>query len=171
VKRRRVLIALTVLGAGTFIAWKFTHRHDPRLVGRWLMTYDERPAIEQDSAMTGASGFAQKTEWQFYENGTGEVHRNFPTVFSAQGWDKFRWWSNGGRLHIHWQEGRTGWAAIHEGTADLYRHFRGGPILHPVEEYEWLIEGPDEIRLEPKPRSQWRVLRVIYLTRLPEDES
>jgi hypothetical protein len=164
--KRRVVMLAMLLGVGAFIAWRWTHRHDARLVGRWLVTEDAPATAEQLQAATDRTKVVPKTEWTLHSDGTGRQNvwgwmGSFGVTFTG-----CRWWTSGDRLCIQWDAYGTGWEWIKQTTDDLHRVLRGDQSQYPVYKYEFAIEGPGLIRVQ----SRGGPSDVLYLTRLPEYE-
>ena len=171
-KRRRLIIALTVLmGVGALSAWMWTHRHDSRLVGRWLVTEDTPATAEQLQAAADRTKSLPKIVWVLHRDGSG--------VFSDQQMrggrlrsygSEVRWWTNGDRLRIKWEMTPSGWESIKESAEDLYCVLSGEPPRNPAFEIGYANETSDLIRLEPRDLPSNQPMYVLYLTRLKEDE-
>ena len=162
-----MLLCLAALGA-----WKWTHRHDPRLVGRWLVTEDVPATAEELQAATDRTKLLPKTEWTLESDGSGRMSaRQLPgSLFGGLGSELY-WSTNGDRLRIKWGMPSGGWESIKESADVLYREFRGERPWNPVMNYDYVIERPGLIRVEPRDGPNGQRTGVLYLTRLPEDES
>jgi hypothetical protein len=171
-RRRRLLIALVaLLVTGTLAGWKLTHRHDPQLVGRWLMTEDAPATTEQLAAATDRTKFEPKTEWMLRDDGSGmmSARQRVGSVAPDLG-SPLRWWTSGDRLRIRWGMPLSAWESIKERFDVLYGKFSGEPPYDPVIKYDYFIERPDLIRVEPKDHADTQSLGVLYLTRLAEGD-
>jgi hypothetical protein len=168
--RRLVIALLALIVAGTFAAWKLTHRHDPQLVGRWLMTEDAPATAEQLAAATDRTNFEPKTEWMLRGDGSGmmSARQHAGSLMGAFG-SELCWWTNGKRLRIRWGMSLSAWESIKERFEVLYGKVSGESPYDPVADYDYVIEGPNLICVYPTDGPNGKRLGVLYLTRLPED--
>ncbi|MBL8851708.1 MAG: hypothetical protein JNG89_18650 [Planctomycetaceae bacterium] len=170
-RRRLVIVLVTLFIVAALGAWKWTHRHDARLAGRWLVTESSPPTAEQLRAATDRANFDPKQEWTLASDGAGRMSgRQWAGSTIAAFGSELHWWTNGDRLRIKWGLSRPGWESLKESAADLSRVLRGDPPQNPVLNYDIVIEGPDLIRVQPGNTSWDPSPKVLYLSRLPEDD-
>lgn len=118
--RRRVVIALALLlCTGSAIAWHVWPRHDRRLVGIWLHTYDGQPlpadAIERVS--NGERYFGARG-WKLQADGSGIGHYHLPMLTQPY---PIRWRTRGDRLYIRHDSGNDD---LLEELAELWKTLR-----------------------------------------------
>jgi hypothetical protein len=109
-----IVVLLPVLIAAGAAAWWMTHRHDSRIVGRWLLSDSPGPG--------------DGIEWRFDADGTGRhgPGRSFVT---------FRWWTAGERLHLKWGASREGWGALKDTVDELWETLHGKSLEGRHEEF------------------------------------
>ena len=170
-RRRRAVIALALLTVVALAVWKRTHRHDARVVGRWLVTEQAPATPEQIRAALDRANSDPRIEWSLDSDGGGRMcGRQWAGSLVASFGSQFQWWSNGNGLRIKWGMTRYGWEAFKERVEDLYRSLTGDQ-RRAVHRYDFIIESPDLIRVQPGELPCDHSPEVLYLTRLPEEET
>lgn len=175
-RRRRMLISLVLmLVIGSWIAWRITHRHDPRFVGKWLLTRGAVPTAEELSWTRDRSQAGDRIEWTFDADGTG---RQFSEQrISGRSWAgiaAFTWSTDGECVSLEWGDPQQGWAAVRATVNELRRVIRGDSSRRPPDVYAYSVAeetdaGTRQFVLQYENAAHVRTDDVYCLTRF-EDE-
>lgn len=171
-RRRRMIIALALMVViGSWMTWRITHRHDPRLVGKWLFTQGAAPTIDELRWESDQSHAGIRIEWTFDPDGTGKQHwfYSVPSIDLME----FTWWTDGERVYVKFGRPHHGWAAFRAIFNDFLRTLRGETLRSP-DVYTYGVanadnDPPQQFRLRFQNEAQVQSDDVYYLTRIPAE--
>jgi hypothetical protein len=169
-----VALALMVV-IGIWMTWHITHRHDSRLVGKWLFTRGVAPTHD-DLRRAANRSLGDRLEWMFDSDGTGKQYSEQTVAYNMTmtSFTAFTWWTDGECVHVKWGDPQQGWAAVRQTLYEIRRLLQGDSTARRPDVYAYSLAketdlAPEQFVLEFETGSGLRTDDTYYLTRIPPE--